>query len=158
MAAGVAENHVEGRQHELLAARGRRAAFARNDVVCADSGTGRTFGLRLDFLSEVLGETKAVSLPVAEFCFARAGRLFLDFLLSIVGARRLVIVRPLAMIRKYFVSVEHLLEFAGGLVIPRIAVRVIAKHGLAIRALHLFGAGAAFDAQERIIIGRIQVL
>ena len=153
MAAGVAEHHVEGRQHELLAARGRGAAFARDDVVCADGGAGRAFGLRLNLLSEVLSKMKTFGWTIAEFWFASARRLFLDFLLHIVRARGLIVVRPLAMIREHFVGIEHLLEFARSLVVARVTVRVVAKYRLAIGALHLFGASAAFDSEERIIIG-----
>ena len=100
MTAGIAENYVERREHELLSLGTAGAALARDHMLAADHGAPGTLGFRRGLLLEVMGMFKTRADMVAELLFGlprcRFGR---RACFSIVAG-------PLGRIREYSVSFE----------------------------------------------------
>jgi len=100
MAAGIAENDIEWREHELLSLGTAGAALARDHVFGADHGAFGALGFRRGLLLEIMGMFEPGADLVAE----------LLFVLPRFGFRRrarfAIVAGPLGRIRKHSVSFE----------------------------------------------------
>lgn len=157
MTAGIAKNNVERREDKLLAARTTATAFAGNNVIDADHGTGRAFRVRFNLASKLLA-CESLRKIEAVICITAEPRIRFRLWLIIrlflaVGSMSYRIVSPLFCgVGQDRIGIEHLFEFSSSRFISRVAIGMVAKDHLAVGAFDFVRRRGALDAKQGIVV------